>query len=81
VLLFQTPTKSLYLSVFLSFFVSLFVIRFLTNLTSYLNFLPFWVFHSWTPRFASECLLSVPRAQYINGLLTFLKVHHIINPQ
>jgi hypothetical protein len=28
--------------------------------------------------FASECLLSVPRAQPLNGLLTMLKSYHCI---
>jgi hypothetical protein len=34
-----------------------------------------------TPRFASECLLAVPCGQHLNGLLTMLKYHHILDTQ
>jgi hypothetical protein len=34
-----------------------------------------------TSRFVSKCLLSKPRSQRLNGLLTMLKYHHILDTQ
>jgi hypothetical protein len=34
-----------------------------------------------TLRFDSECLLSIPRARHLNGLLTMPKKHHIVDTQ